>query len=101
MFDLPKFKKALIYQKPISMRWGENKLAALYEQHHGIKPQIGVALLFYNARRDCLKLFFHDALGASELQKTVPRGGFMLPAPIAGQDFLEISPSLITRLFRG
>jgi hypothetical protein len=101
MFDLPKFKRALIYQRPINMRWGENKLDALYEQHHGFKPPIGVALLFYNAKRDCLKLFFRDALGSSELQKIVPRGGFMLPAPIAGQDFLEISPNLVIRLFRG
>lgn len=73
----------------------------LYEHHHGIKPEIDVALLFYNAKRDCLKLFFRDALGSSELQKMVPRGGFMLPAPLAGQEFLEISPHLVTRLFRG
>jgi hypothetical protein len=99
MFELPKFKKAYIYQKPINMRWGENKLSQLYEQHLGAKPQIGEALLFFNAKRDCLKLFFRDALGSNELQKIMPRGGFMLPAPIAGQAFVEVVPRLVQRLF--
>jgi hypothetical protein len=100
MFDLPKFQKAYIYQKPINMRWGENKFVQLYKQHLGVEPQIGDALLFFNAKRDCLKLFFRDALGSNELQKIVPRGGFMLPAPIAGQDFVEVVPTLINRVFQ-
>jgi hypothetical protein len=99
MFDLPKFKKAYIYQRPINMRWGENKLVQLYEQHLGVEPRIGDAVLFVNARRDCLKLFFRDALGSNEMQKLLPRAGFMLPVPIAGQPFGEIAPSLVPRLF--
>jgi hypothetical protein len=61
---------------------------------------IGDALLFYNTDRDCLKSFFRDALGSNELQKNVPRGGLLLPAPTAGENFVEIAPALITRLFR-
>jgi IS66 Orf2 like protein len=99
MLDLPKFKKAYLYQRPINMRWGENKFVLLYEQELGVQPQMGEALLFFNAKRDCLKLFFRDALGSNELQKIMPRGGFMLPAPIAGQAFVEITPSLVQRLF--
>jgi hypothetical protein len=99
MLNLPKFKKAYIYQKPINMRWGEKKLAQLYKQHLGVEPQIGEAVLFFNTKRDCLKLFFRDALGANELQKIMPRGGFMLPAPIAGQAFVEVVPRLVQRLF--
>jgi hypothetical protein len=99
MFDLPKFKKAYLYQKPINMRWGKNKFVQLYVQHLGVEPQIGDALLFFNAKRDCLKLFFRDAVGSNELQKIVPRGGFVLPAPVTGQAFIPIVPSLVKRLF--
>jgi IS66 Orf2 like protein len=99
MLDLPKFKKAYLYQRPINVRWGENKFVLLYEQERGVKLQTGEALLFFNAKRYCLKLFFRDALGSSELQKIMPRGDFLLPAPIAGPTFVEIIPSLVQRLF--
>jgi len=38
-------------------------------------PQIGDALLFFDAKRDCLKLFLRDALGPDELQEIVSLDG--------------------------
>jgi transposase len=99
MFDLPKFKKAYLYQVPISMRWGEKKLNELCKGRIGVDPREGHAFLFFNTKRDCLKLFFYDALGSNELQKLMPKGGFVLPAPVAGEHFVEITPSLVPRLF--
>jgi hypothetical protein len=30
----------------------------------------------------------------------MPRGGFMLPAPAEGQDFIKITPKLVQKLFK-
>ncbi|HEV2702906.1 MAG TPA: IS66 family insertion sequence element accessory protein TnpB [Steroidobacteraceae bacterium] len=99
MFELPTFRKAYLLQTPVNMRWGEKKLTELCMRDIGVEPKIGDAFLFFNAKRDSLKLFFHDRLGSNDLQKHLPRGGFMLPAPIAGQAYVEIAPTLVRRLF--
>ena len=85
MFQIPDVENVYLYQKPISMRWGEKKLTALCKEEMGIDPGNGGVFLFYNSKRNELKLFFHDRDGWGELSKRMPRGGFMLPAPRTGQ----------------
>ncbi len=100
MFQLlPRFRNAYLFQRPINMRWGEKKLTALCKEEIGVEPQVGDAFLFYNGKKDSLKLFFRDHQGPNEVQKLMPRGGFMLPAPVDGKAFIKIVPSLIPRLF--
>lgn len=99
MFTLPVFRNVYLFQKPINMRWGEKKLRQLCQQDSGVEPGVGNAFLFFNAKRDSLKLFFRDDLGSNDIQKQMPRGGFMLPAPIVGQDFVKIAPALVPKLF--
>jgi hypothetical protein len=99
MFQLPRFRNAYLFQRPINMRWGENKLTALCKEEIGVEPKVGDAFLFYNRKQDSLKLFFRDHQGPNDVQKLLTRGGFMLPAPVDGQAFTKIVPSLIPRLF--
>lgn len=99
MFRLPVFKKAYLFQKPINMRWGEKKLTALCKESLGAEPKVGDAYLFFNRKQDSLKLLFRDHLGLNDVQKMMPRGGFLLPAPVEGKDFVRITPTLVQRLF--
>jgi|SRR5450631_1794201 len=99
MFNLPTFRKAYLFQKPISMRWGEKKLTALCKESLGVEPAVGVAFVFFNRKQDSLKLFFRDHRGPNDVQKWMPRGGFLLPAPVEGKDFVAIVPTLVPRLF--
>jgi hypothetical protein len=75
MFQIPDVENVYLYQKPISMRWGEKKLTALCKEEMGIDPGNGGVFLFYNSKRNELKLFFHDRDGWEELSKRMPRGG--------------------------
>jgi hypothetical protein len=63
MFQIPDVQNVYLYQKPISMRWGEKKLTALCKEEMGIDPDNGGVFLFYNSKRNELKLFFHDTDG--------------------------------------
>jgi hypothetical protein len=60
----------------------------------------GGVFLFYNSKRNELKLFFHDRDGWEELSKRMPRGGFTLPAPRTGQNFVKIHRKKLHSLFR-
>ena len=100
MFQIPDVENVYLYQKPISMRWGEKKLTALCKEEMGIDPGNGGVFLFYNSKRNELKLFFHDRDGWEEFSKRMPRGGFMLPAPRTGQNFVKIDRKNVLSLFR-
>jgi len=100
MFQIPDVQNVYLYQKPISMRWGGKKLTALCKEEMGIDPGNGGVFLFYNSKRNELKLFFHDSDGWQELSKRMPRGGFMLPAPRTGQNFVKIDRKKLRSLFR-
>ena len=100
MFRVPNVKNVYIYPKPINMAWGEKKLTAICNDEMGIDPRGGAVFLFYNAKKDQLKLFFLDDTGSQEFQKLLPQGGFMLPAPQEGERFVKIERKKLDSLFR-
>lgn len=89
-----------LYQKPINRRFGEEKLTQLCCEELGREPKTNELFLFYNTRRDTLKLFWHDGNGSQEIVKTLPRGGFMLPAPKDGEAFVTLARSKLKSVFR-
>ena len=94
------FGRIQLYQKPISMRFGERKLMQLCCQELGREPKVNELFLFYNTKRDTLKLFWRDGNGSQEITKTLPRGGFMLPAPKDGEAFVTLARSKLESVFR-
>lgn len=94
------FGRIQLYQKPISMRLGERKLTQLCRQQLGREPKINEIFLFYNTKRDRLKLFWLDGTGSQEITKVVPRGGFILPAPKVGETFVTLARRKLESVFR-
>jgi hypothetical protein len=97
---LPAVKYLHMYTEPIPMNWGERKLTEICRKEMGIDPAGGAVFLFFNRKKDQLKMFFMDESGSQEIQKMLPRGGFILPAPEEGKKFLKIPMSKIDTLFR-
>jgi transposase len=89
-----------LYQKPISMRFGERKLIEICRAALDREPRVNELFLFYNRTRDTLKLFWLDGTGSQEVSKSVPRGGFLLPAPKAGETFVKLERAKLSALFR-
>jgi len=63
-------------------------------------PRVNELLLFYNTKQDTLKLFWLDGTGSQELSKSLPRGGFLLPAPKFGETFVTLEHAKLNSLFR-
>jgi hypothetical protein len=94
------FGRIQLYQKPIRMQFGERKLTQLCRQELGREPKINELFLFFNTKRDTLKLFWRDGNGSQEIVKALPRGGFMLPAPRDGEAFVTLARSKLESVFR-
>ena len=100
MFQIPNSGSVYLYQKPINMRWGEKKLTQLCRDEMGIDPRAGEVFLFYNSKRDQLKLPSLDQTGSQEFQEWVPRGAFLLPAPRDGEKFVKVDHKKLNSIFR-
>jgi hypothetical protein len=100
MFELPNVKFVYLYPLPINIRWGEAKLIELCKTEMGLDPKKGGIFLFFNRKKDQMKLFFLDDDGSQELLKILPKGGFMVPAPKEGDKFVKIATSKLNSIFR-
>ena len=94
------FSSIHLYQKPISMRSGEKKLLEICRFALKRDQKVNELFLFFNSKQDTLKLFWLDGTGSQELSKSIPRGGFLLPAPKAGETFAKLERSKLSSLFR-
>jgi transposase len=94
------FSSIHLYQKPVSMRFGEKKLLEVCRSALKREPRVNELFLFYNGKRDTLKLLWLDGAGSQELSKSMPRGGFLLPAPRAGETFVRLERTKLSSLFR-
>ncbi len=100
MFYIPKVKYVYIYPAAINMSWGERKLSQLCRDEMGIDPEEGDVFLFFNKKQDQMKLFFKDEDGSQEFAKLLPKGGFLLPAPEAGEKYIKIGRDKLNSLFK-
>jgi hypothetical protein len=100
MLQLPNVKFVHLYLLPINIRWSEARLIELCKTEMGLDPKQGGVYLFFNRKKDQMKLFFLDDAGSQELLKVLPKGGFLVPAPKEGEKFVKIATSKLNSLFR-
>lgn len=93
--------RVVVYLKPISMRWGPEKLRTFCREVIGIEPDQTTCFLFVNRRCDTLLAYFLTFDGDQTLMRKLDKGAFLLPAPEAEKaPFVILRPSMLTRLFR-
>ena len=100
MFQIPNVKTVYMYPRPVPMNWGEKKLTQLCNDEMGVNPKTGAVFLFYNSKKDQMKLFFLDDEGSQEFQKLLPKGTFILPAAKDGEKFIKIDSKILGALFK-
>jgi transposase len=100
MFEIPAVKFVFLYSEPINTHWGEKKLSELCREKMGIEPKEGHVFIFFNRKKDQMKLFFYDETGSQELLKVLPQGGFLIPAAKEGESYIKMSRQKLNSLFR-
>lgn len=98
--SIPNVKKVYMYPKPVPMNWGDKKFCQLASEEMGIEPTVGKVFLFYNRKKDQLKIFFRDTDGAQILHKWLPNNTFLLPAPEQDKPFIAIERKNLAKIFK-
>lgn len=86
MLSFPASIRIFVYTGVTDMRRSFDRLAQMVEEHLGQDPESGHLYLFFNRRRDCVKLLLWEGDGFSIFYKRLEAGTFAVPAPGAPRD---------------
>lgn len=83
MLSLPASIRIFVYTGATDMRRSFDRLAQMVEEHLGQDPESGHLYLFFNRRRDCVKMLLWEGDGFVIWYKRLEAGTFAVPAPAA------------------
>ena len=81
MLSLPASVKIFMYTGLTDMRRSFDRLAQMVEEHLEQDPESGHLYLFFNRRRDCVKMLLWEGDGFVIWYKRLEAGTFAVPAP--------------------
>jgi transposase len=79
MLSLPVSVKIFVYTGVTDMRRSFDRLAQMVEEHLEQDPESGHLYLFFNRRRDCVKMLLWEADGFVIWYKRLEAGTFAVP----------------------
>jgi transposase len=81
MLSLPASIRIFVYSGVTDMRRSFDRLAQMVEEHLEQDPESGYLYLFFNRRRDCVKMLLWEGDGFVIWYKRLEAGTFAVPAP--------------------
>lgn len=91
--------RIFIFNRATDMRKSFNGLSGLVAQHFDVELLSGHLFLFFNRRRDCVKLLYWDRDGLAIWYKRLESGTFQLPA--GDSESLQIDHTDLALLLSG
>ncbi len=83
MLSLPVSVRIFVYTGVTDMRRSFDRLAQMVEEHLEQNPESGHLYLFFNRRRDCVKMLLWEGDGFVIWYKRLEVGTFAVPDPVA------------------
>ena len=83
MLSLPLSVRIFVYTGITDMRRSFDRLARMVEEHLEQNPESGHLYLFFNRRRDCVKMLLWEGDGFVIWYKRLELGTFAVPEPAA------------------
>lgn len=85
MLSLPASIRIFVYTGVTDMRRSFDRLAQMVEEHLEQDPESGHLYLFFNRRRDCVKMLLWEGDGFAIWYKRLEAGTFAVPDPGAAR----------------
>ena len=106
MLSLPASIRIFVYAGATDMRRSFDRLAQMVEEHLEQDPESGHLYLFFNRRRNCVKMLLWEADGFVIWYKRLEEGTFVFPMPdeqrsTVGTHGLLIRPAELAMLLEG
>jgi transposase len=85
VLSLPASIRIFVYTGATDMRRSFDRLAQMVEEHLEQDPESGHLYLFFNRRRDCVKMLLWEGDGFVIWYKRLEAGTFAVPTPDAAR----------------
>ena len=93
--------RIFVCTSPITMTVGFDRLTSVAQETFDEDLLSGHLFLFFNRKRDRIKILFWDADGFCIWYKRLERGVFQLPVATEGEQGVELDCSQLNRLLGG
>ncbi len=93
--------RIFVFSTATDMRKSFNGLSGLVSEHFDVKLLSGHLFLFFNRRRDRIKLLYWDRDGLAIWYKRLESGSFQMPHVGAESDTIEIDQTQLSLLLSG
>jgi len=101
MLTLPPAVRVFVHLGPTDMRKGFDTLAAMVREIIQADPMSGHLFVFFNRRRDRVKILFWDRTGLCLWYKRLEQGVFTLPKVSDSQQSIEMAWADLSLILEG
>lgn len=101
MLSLPPSVKVYIGVAPADMRKSFNGLSQVTQHILNKDPYSGHLFVFFNKRRDQVRILFWDRNGFSIIGKRLEKGCFKLPQPQVDQTHIDMESAELSLILEG
>ena len=90
-----------LYREATNMRCSFDSLSGLIQNHLGKSPLGGAVFIFFNKRRNQIKLLLWEGDGFSLYHKRLEQGTFELPLCNDNSNHISLSPEQLLLILKG
>ncbi len=99
---IPSGVQVFVALDPVDMRWSFDRLAGAAIERIGYDARSGALFIYFEKRRDAVKVMFFDVSGMCLVYKRLDRGHFPLPEACALEArHFDVDESLLDALLDG
>lgn len=96
----PSIRKIDVYTEPIPSTWGTKKMSSFCKEELKLKTVQGRAFLFFNSKRDLLRIYWHDGQCEQILERGLFDGTFLVPMTGNSGPWMQVARESLPKLLK-
>ncbi|MCA2960465.1 MAG: plasmid pRiA4b ORF-3 family protein [Silvanigrellales bacterium] len=96
----PSIRKIDVYTEPIPSTWGTKKMSSFCKEELNLKTTQGRAFLFFNSKRNMLRVYWHDGESEQLLESVLFQGAFLVPLTGKSGPWMQVARDTLPKLLK-
>ena len=93
-------RKIDVYTEPIPSTWGTKKMSSFCKEDLNLKTTQGRAFLFFNSKRDLLRVYWHDGKCEQMIERGLFEGTFLVPLTGNSGPWMQVARDSLPKLLK-
>jgi hypothetical protein len=93
-------RKIDVHTEPIPSTWGTMKMSSFCKEELNLKTTQGRAFLFFNSKRDMLRVYWHDGDSEQVIERGLFKGTFLVPLTGKSGPWMQVARDSLPKLLK-